>query len=91
MLERSTHIFRPVNVVDTKPKDIKLGGTSIRVFEDSSNTASCNGFNNSLPPRASKQGRTVRENWMTGNRKGGGAINGTLRRTTGGSSGFVRK
>lgn len=90
-LKRSSHKFSFSDVVHTKPKDLKLGRTSIHVLEDSGNTAIRNGLNNSLAPRASKQGRTVRENWMAGNRNGGGAINGTLRRTMGGSSGFVRK
>ncbi|WEW57082.1 hypothetical protein PRK78_002542 [Emydomyces testavorans] len=83
--------LRFLEMVEKKPKDIKLGAMSIRVLEESGNSASRNGLHNALPPRASKQGRTIRENWMAGNRRGGGAINGGLRRTAGGLSGFLRK
>jgi U3 small nucleolar RNA-associated protein 16 len=65
------------------PKDVRRGGTTIRVLDGSSGTK------NALAPTVSKAGKHVRENWMSGNRSG---MNTTgLRRTTGGSKGFVRK
>ncbi|KAK2799165.1 hypothetical protein FQN50_008554 [Emmonsiellopsis sp. PD_5] len=73
--------------VEKKPKDIRVGGgTAIRVLDSPHN----NGLGASkLPPKASKASRKVRENWMASNRNL--ASGGSLRRTTGGSSGFLRK
>ncbi|OJD17173.1 hypothetical protein AJ78_02717 [Emergomyces pasteurianus Ep9510] len=71
---------------EKKPKDIRIGGTSIRVLESSGGSGR-DGI--CLPPKSSKGSRRVRESLVAGNRTllGGGS----LRRTTGGSSGFVRK
>lgn len=65
------------------PKDVRRGDTTIRVLDRSS------GKTNSLAPRASKAGKHVRENWLSGNRNS--ANIGALRRTTGTAKGFVRK
>lgn len=65
------------------PKDVRRGGTTIRVLDGSS------GKTNDLAPRVSKSGKHVREKWLSGNRSGANA--GGLRRSTGGSKGFVRK
>lgn len=65
------------------PKDVRRGGTTIRVLDGSS------GKTNSLAPRVSKAGKHVRENWLSGNRSG--ANTGGLRRTSGAAKGFVRK
>ncbi|OAX84403.1 hypothetical protein ACJ72_01235 [Emergomyces africanus] len=72
--------------VEKKAKDVKIGGTSIRVLESSNGSGP--GLV-SLPPKSSKGSRRVRESLMAGNRSllGGGS----LRRIAGGSSGFVRK
>ncbi|KKZ66306.1 hypothetical protein EMCG_07970 [[Emmonsia] crescens] len=73
--------------VEKKPKDIKIGGgTSIRVLESSSSSGS-GGV--SLPPKSSKASRRVRERLIATNRSLPGG--GSLRRTTGGTTGFVRK
>ncbi|OJD13878.1 hypothetical protein ACJ73_09152 [Blastomyces percursus] len=72
--------------VKKRPKDVRIGGTSIRVLESSGNGGS-GGV--SLPPKSSKGSRRARDNLLTGNRSLPGG--GSLRRTTGGASGFVRK
>lgn len=57
------------------PKDIKKGGVRIRVLQEG---------NGRLPPKASQQGRAVREAWLMGR--------GTVeRRKTRGQGGFVRR
>lgn len=72
---------------DKHPKDIKIGGgTAIRVFDQGSNDA---GSTSKLPPKSSKQSRQVRTNWTMGRRNP--ASGSSLRRTTGPSSGFVRR
>lgn len=65
------------------PKDMRRGGTTIRVLDGTS------GKTNSLAPRASKAGKHVRESWLSGSRKG--ANPSGLRKTTGASKGFVRR
>ncbi|PGH30647.1 hypothetical protein GX50_06599 [[Emmonsia] crescens] len=76
-----------LDIVEKKPKDVKIGGgTSIRVLESSSSSGS-GGI--SLPPKSSKASRRVRERLIATNRSLPGG--GSLRRTTGGTMGFVRK
>ncbi|PGG99653.1 hypothetical protein GX51_06208 [Blastomyces parvus] len=72
--------------VEKRPKDVRIGGTSIRVLE-SSGSGSSGGA--SLPPKSSKGSRRARENLLAGSRSLPGG--GSLRRTTGVTSGFVRK
>ncbi|KAL2362257.1 hypothetical protein RJZ56_004865 [Blastomyces dermatitidis] len=72
--------------LEKRPKDVRIGGTSIRVLENSG-SGGLRGV--SLPPKSSKRSRRARENLLTGSRRLPGG--GSLRRTTGGASGFVRK
>ncbi|KAK2756749.1 hypothetical protein FQN54_005195 [Arachnomyces sp. PD_36] len=65
------------------PKDVRRGGTTIRVLDGSSGKA------NALAPKVSKPGKHVREQWLSGNRGGVGPSG--LRRAGGGSKGFVGK
>ncbi|KMP05510.1 hypothetical protein CIRG_05191 [Coccidioides immitis RMSCC 2394] len=91
-LKPSGNKLRFLDTVEKKPKDVRLGAMSIRVLEDSHSAAGGKtDLHNSLPPKASKKGRTIRESWMAGNRRGVSAVHGGLRRTTGGPSGFLRK
>ncbi|KAK2793309.1 hypothetical protein FQN51_001305 [Onygenales sp. PD_10] len=71
--------------VEKKPKDIRVGGTHIRVLDSPHNGLGAS----RLPPKASKASRKARENWMASNRNL--PSGGNLRRTTAGSSGFLRK
>ncbi|EEP81455.1 conserved hypothetical protein [Uncinocarpus reesii 1704] len=90
-LRPSGNKLRFLDTIEKKPKDVKLGSMSVRVLDGTGSAASKNSFHNALAPKASKNSRIVRENWMAGNRKGSAAVSGSLRRTTGGSSGFLRK
>ncbi|KAJ9300833.1 hypothetical protein DTO271G3_1997 [Paecilomyces variotii] len=74
--------LRFLDKVEKAPKDIKRGGTTVRVLDGRKSTAV-------LPPKVSKAGRNVKEGWLTGKRANVAQING-LRRTTGGTSSFVR-
>ncbi|KAI1945363.1 hypothetical protein LOZ12_001335 [Ophidiomyces ophidiicola] len=91
MPKASGNKIRFFDTVTKPPKDIKVGGASIRVLGDSQNPASNHNLHNALPPKASKKGRHVRENWIAGNRSGAVALHHGLRRTAGGTSGFLRK
>ncbi|KAI9934905.1 hypothetical protein ASPWEDRAFT_31256 [Aspergillus wentii DTO 134E9] len=68
------------------PKDVKMGDVTIRVLDGE---ASQKKPKTTLPPKASKAGRNSKQNWLNRSRSTA-HVNG-LRRTTGGSSGFVRK
>ncbi|KAE8378370.1 U3 snoRNA associated-domain-containing protein [Aspergillus bertholletiae] len=70
---------------EKRPKDVKMGDVTIRVLGDIPQQKA----KSALPPRASKSGRSSRQTWLDRSRSTG-HVNG-LRRTTGGSSGFVRK
>lgn len=72
--------------IEKEPKDIRIGGTSIRVLES---TEISDSSRISLPPKSSKRSRQVRENLLAGTRHLPGG--GSLRRTIGGTSGFIRK
>ncbi|KAL1883679.1 hypothetical protein Plec18167_002686 [Paecilomyces lecythidis] len=80
--QKKPNKLRFLDKVEKAPKDIRRGGTAVRVLDGKKSTAV-------LPPKISKAGRNVREGWLTGKRASVAQVNG-LRRTTGGSSGFVR-
>ncbi|KAE8350108.1 U3 snoRNA associated-domain-containing protein [Aspergillus coremiiformis] len=69
---------------EKRPKDVKMGDVTIRVLADISQKKA----KTALPPRASKTGRNSRQIWLDRSRSTG-HVNG-LRRTAGGTSGFVR-
>ncbi|EEH35795.1 hypothetical protein PAAG_00118 [Paracoccidioides lutzii Pb01] len=76
--------YKFLDKVEKRPRDIKIGGAVIRVLESSGG-----GFGGvSLPPKASKNSRRVKDNWMAGNRRL--PSGGSLRRRSGVAS-FVRK
>ena len=71
---------------DKRPKDVKLGDTSIRVLDEGPSRKKAK---TALAPKASKSGRNVKDSWLSKSRSTA-SVNG-LRRTAGGSSGFVRR
>lgn len=72
--------------VEKRPKDVRMDDMAIRVLDDGPSRKKAKTV---LPPKTSKTGRNSKENWLK-NARNTGNING-LRRTTGGSSGFVRR
>ncbi|OGM45449.1 putative immediate-early protein [Aspergillus bombycis] len=70
---------------ERRPKDVKMGDVTIRVLGDIPQKRA----KSALPPKASKSGRNSKQTWLDRSRSTG-HVNG-LRRTAGGSSGFVRK
>lgn len=72
--------------VEKRPKDVRMDNMTIRVLDDGPSRKKAKTV---LPPKASKAGRNSQENWLK-NARNTGNVNG-LRRTTGGSSGFVRR
>ncbi|KAL9120908.1 MAG: hypothetical protein Q9187_002535 [Circinaria calcarea] len=74
-----SHKHRFIDMEPKPPKDIKRGSLRIRVLEDNTST---------LPPRASKVSKSLKESWLTGRRGPRGGV-GSLRRKMGG--GFLRK
>ncbi|ODH26448.1 hypothetical protein ACO22_04611 [Paracoccidioides brasiliensis] len=76
--------YKFLDKVEKRPRDIKIGGAVIRVLESSGDWLG----RVSLPPKASKNSRQVKDNWMAGNRRL--PSGGSLRRRSGVSS-FVRK
>ncbi|EAW14067.1 uncharacterized protein ACLA_071000 [Aspergillus clavatus NRRL 1] len=77
--------LRFLEATEKRPKDVKLGDVTIRVLDESVSHKA----KTSLPPKSSKTGRNAKQNWLNRARSTAN-ING-LRRTTGGSSGFVRR
>ncbi|KAJ5604504.1 U3 snoRNA associated [Penicillium lagena] len=79
--------LRFLDKTDKAPKDVRVGDVAIRVLDAPSTKK-----NNSQPglaPKISKSGRNIKDNWLK-NPRSTGQVNG-LRRTAGGSSGFVRR
>ncbi|PGH15743.1 hypothetical protein AJ80_05451 [Polytolypa hystricis UAMH7299] len=82
--------FKLLESTTKRPRDLRLGtGKSIRVLDSPSTGSSSNNFASALPPKSSKASRGVKESWMKNNTSG--VVGGGLRRTTGGSSGFLRR
>lgn len=71
---------------EKRPKDVRMGDTTIRVLDEGPSRKKAK---TALAPKASKSGRNVKDTWLNKSRSTA-SING-LRRTTGGSSGFVRR
>ncbi|KAJ5907728.1 hypothetical protein N7495_000410 [Penicillium taxi] len=71
---------------DKAPKDVQVGDVTIRVLDASSKKQNSKPV---LAPKASKSGKNVKDTWLKGQRSTG-HVNG-LRRTAGGTSGFVRR
>ncbi|KAJ5925092.1 hypothetical protein N7454_007731 [Penicillium verhagenii] len=68
------------------PKDVQVGDVTIRVLDAPSVKRKAS---TSLAPKSSKAARNVKDAWLKGKRSVG-HVNG-LRRTAGGSTGFVRR
>ncbi|KAJ5805234.1 hypothetical protein N7474_011121 [Penicillium riverlandense] len=79
--------LRFLDKTDKAPKDVQIGDVAIRVL-DAPSTKKKNS-QPSLAPKISKAGRNIKDNWLKHPRSTG-QVNG-LRRTAGGSSGFVRR
>lgn len=86
IMQKKPNKLRFLDKKEKPPKDARVGDVTIRVLDDG---VSKNPSKTVLPPKASKTGRNAKQNWLNKSRNTG-ALNG-LRRTTGGSSGFVRK
>ncbi|ODM16128.1 hypothetical protein SI65_08562 [Aspergillus cristatus] len=71
---------------EKRPKDVRMGDTSIRVLDEGPSRKKAK---TTLAPKASKTGRNVKDTWLNKSRSTA-SVNG-LRRTAGGSSGFVRR
>ncbi|KAJ6135487.1 hypothetical protein N7512_000647 [Penicillium capsulatum] len=78
--------LRFLDKTEKAPKDVHAGDVTIRVLDAPSTKHSSKP---SLAPKASKSGRNVKENWLNRD-KSTARVNG-MRRTAGGSSGFVRR
>ncbi|RHZ51332.1 uncharacterized protein CDV56_103700 [Aspergillus thermomutatus] len=74
-----------LDATEKRPKDVKLGDVTIRVLDENPTKKA----KTSLPPKSSKTGRNAKQNWL--NRARSTATVNGLRRTAGGSSGFVRR
>ncbi|GKZ62529.1 hypothetical protein AnigIFM49718_009948 [Aspergillus niger] len=86
IMQKKPNKLRFLDKKEKPPKDARVGDVTIRVLDDG---VSKKPSKTVLPPKASKTGRNAKQNWLNKSRNTG-ALNG-LRRTTGGSSGFVRK
>lgn len=80
--------IRFLDEIQKPPKDIRIGNTSVRVLDETTQYNSRAGANNRLAPKASKASKNVKDRWITGHRNKN--VSSGLRRTTG-TSGFVRK
>ena len=78
--------LRFLDKTEKAPKDARAGDVTIRVLDAPSAKPNSKP---ALAPKASKSGRNVRDTWLKRD-KNTARANG-LRRTTGGSSGFVRR
>ncbi|GKZ17067.1 hypothetical protein AbraIFM66951_006021 [Aspergillus brasiliensis] len=86
LMQKKPNKLRFLDKKEKPPKDARVGDVTIRVLDEG---VSKKPSKTVLPPKASKTGRNAKQNWLNKSRNTG-ALNG-LRRTTGGSSGFVRK
>lgn len=84
---RKPNKLRFLDKTDKAPKDVQVGDVAIRVLDAPSTKK--NNSQPSLAPKISKAGRNIKDNWLK-NPRSTGQVNG-LRRTAGGSSGFVRR
>ncbi|KAJ6090467.1 hypothetical protein N7486_009282 [Penicillium sp. IBT 16267x] len=83
---KKSNKLRFLDKTEKAPKDVQVGDVTIRVLDAPSAKRKST---TTLAPKASKAGRNVKDAWMKGQRSTG-HVNG-LRRTAGGSSGFVRR
>lgn len=82
--------LRFLDTAQKPPKDVVVGGTSVRVLDGTTNYPNWKTRSNpTLPPKLSKASRNVRDSWMAGNRNKN--VSSGVRRTAGGPSGFVRR
>lgn len=82
--QRKPNKLKFLDRMEKPPKDVRMGDMTIRVLDDSAKKSMT-----SLAPKASKAGRNSKENWLKKERSTA-RVNG-LRRTAGGTSGFVRR
>ncbi|KAF9893740.1 hypothetical protein FE257_009910 [Aspergillus nanangensis] len=87
ILHRKPNKLKFLDKTEKRTKDVHMGDVTIRVLDD--NVSYKKKSKVTLPPKASKTGVNSKQNWLNKARSTG-QING-LRRTTGGSSGFVRR
>lgn len=87
-VKASSNKIRFLDTVQKPLKDIRVGNTSVRVLDEMTQFNSRTGANNRLAPKASKAGKNQKDRWISGRRNTN--VSG-LRRTTGGTSGFVKK
>ncbi|PYH91359.1 hypothetical protein BO71DRAFT_385814 [Aspergillus ellipticus CBS 707.79] len=85
-MHKKPNKLRFLDKKEKAPKDVRMGDVTIRVLDD---TVSKKQNKPALPPKASKTGRSAKQNWLNKSRSTG-SLNG-LRRTAGASSGFVRR
>ncbi|KAJ5923918.1 hypothetical protein N7466_008105 [Penicillium verhagenii] len=78
--------LRFLEKTEKAPKDVQVGDVTIRVLDAPSVKRKAS---TSLAPKSSKAARNVKDAWLKGKRSVG-HVNG-LRRTAGGSTGFVRR
>lgn len=83
---KKSNKLRFLDRTEKAPKDVQAGDVTIRVLDAPSTKPKSK---TALAPKASKSGRNVKENWMKRDRNTA-KVNG-MRRTAGGSSGFVRR
>ncbi|KAJ5671068.1 hypothetical protein N7507_000195 [Penicillium longicatenatum] len=86
IVPKKSNKLRFLDKTEKAPKDVQVGDVTIRVLDAPSAKRKST---TTLAPKASKAGRNVKDTWMRGQRSTG-HVNG-LRRTAGGSSGFVRR
>ncbi|PYI08281.1 hypothetical protein BO78DRAFT_311079 [Aspergillus sclerotiicarbonarius CBS 121057] len=84
-MQQKPNKLRFLDKKEKAPKDVRMGDVTIRVLDGDVSKSS----KTTLPPKASKTGRNAKQNWLNKSRSTG-SLNG-MRRTTGGSSGFVRR
>ncbi|KAJ5645991.1 hypothetical protein N7490_002363 [Penicillium lividum] len=83
---KKSNKLRFLDKTEKAPKDVQVGDVTIRVLDAPSTKRKST---TRLAPKASKTGLSVKDTWLKGQRSVG-HVNG-LRRTAGGSSGFVRR
>lgn len=84
-VQKKPNKLKFLDKVEKRPKDVKMDEMTIRVLDEGPSRKKAKTI---LPPKSSKSGRNARDNWLK-NARSTAQVNG-LRRTTGGSSGFVR-
>ncbi|RAK97203.1 uncharacterized protein BO80DRAFT_428380 [Aspergillus ibericus CBS 121593] len=85
-VQQKPNKLRFLDKKEKAPKDVRMGDVTIRVLDGDVSKKSSK---TTLPPKSSKTGRNAKQNWLNKSRSTG-SLNG-MRRTTGGSSGFVRR